>query len=87
MIPSVGKAIRCVFNDDLDGLMKLSIDEIKETDEQGRTALHAACFKGYPKMLNHMIEKLGDEAKTVGDIQDNQGKTAAHYACGEEWSE
>ena len=56
MIPSVGKAIQCVFNDDLDGLKKLSIEEIKETDEQGRTALHAACFKGYPKLLVYMIE-------------------------------
>lgn len=87
MIPSVGKAIQCVFNDDLDGLKKLSIEEIKETDEQGRTALHAACFKGNPKLLVYMIKKLGDEAKTVGDIQDNHGKTAAHYASGEKWSD
>lgn len=85
MFPINNHAIQFVFNNDLEGVQNLTIDEIKRQDENGRTAIHAACFKGYSELLTIMLQKLGDEAKTVCDTKDNTGRAAVHYACGEEW--
>ena len=78
-------AINSVFENKFDELKKLSVEQLKESDNQGRTAVHAACFKGNQQMLEYMIEQFGDEAREICDIQDNNGKTAAHYACGSDW--
>tara|TARA_Y100000816_G_scaffold29889_1_gene19075 strand:- start:787 stop:1050 length:264 start_codon:yes stop_codon:yes gene_type:complete len=87
MSPINNRAIQFVFNNDLEGVQNLTIDEIKRPDENGRTAIHAACFKGYSQLLTIMLQKLGDESKTVCDTRDNTGRTAVHYACGEQWEQ
>ena len=79
------QAIQYVFENNFDKLKELTLIQLEEQDENGRTACHAACFKGYPDMLNYMIEKFGDDAKRFCDIKDNNGQTAVHYACGIEW--
>ena len=70
-------AITAVFSGNIDTLKALTADDFKKTDELGRTAIHAACYKGTTPMLEHMIAALGDKAREVCDKQDNDGVTAA----------
>ena len=78
-------AIQCIMDNDFEKLKTLTIDDLKATDEKGRTAIHAACHKGYCDMLKYMLKEFGNDAKKEADREDNLGKRAVFYACGEQW--
>ena len=80
-------AINAVFSGDFDSLKTLSIEQLKERDDFGRNAIHAACFKGNKEMLDYMIGKLGNDAQSEAKVCDNKGNTSAHYCCGTKWEE
>ena len=74
-------AIAAVFNQDIDKL-KLMPDEIlTKPDYFGRTAIHAACHKGYTDILIYLIKvrKMNPHTK------DYDGISSDFYECGMEW--
>lgn len=78
-------AIEAVLSGNFDALKNLTIVQLKERDDHGRNAIHAACFKGYNEMVDYMIAKLGNEAESEANVCDNKGNTSAHYCCGIKW--
>lgn len=78
-------AIEAVFSGDFGALKNLTIEQLKERDDFGRTAIHAACFKGNKEFLNYMIIKLGNDALSEVNVCDNKGNNPAHYCCGLPW--
>ena len=67
--------------DDPSVLSGFSDDELTITDSMGRTALHAAAYKGYVKILVMLLNKF----PSLKDERDSTGKTPVHYAAGMEW--
>ena len=82
MSPTKVLAIEYVLTNKFDELKSLTNEQLTEVDENGRNAIHAACFKGNVEFLNYIIEKLGDNVKEYIDNVDNKGNTAAMYCCG-----
>ena len=66
--------------DDPSVLSGFSDDELTITDSMGRTALHAAAYKGYVKILVMLLNKV----PSLKDERDSTGKTPVHYAA--EWN-
>ena len=68
-------------SDDPSILGWFSDEELATTDYLGRTVLHAAAHKGYPRILTMLLKKL----PSMKDQQDSSGKNPVHYAAGMEW--
>ena len=62
-------------------LERFSQEELMVSDSLGRTVLHAAAHKGYPKILTVLLQKL----PSMKDKSDSTGKNPVHYAAGVEW--
>ena len=74
-------AIKYIMENDFESLKQLDDEEIKKCDNLGRSAIHAACYKGNVEILNYLLK----ERDFNKDQSDKDGKTAVHYCCGTEW--
>tara|TARA_B100000674_G_C37728472_1_gene863180 strand:- start:628 stop:942 length:315 start_codon:yes stop_codon:yes gene_type:complete len=77
--------ITAVFNNDLNAIKDMSVEQLIEKDNMGRNAGHAACHKGYFEILTYLLKDAPIAGRCNPDDTDNDGHTMAHYCCGLEW--
>ena len=75
-------AIKYIMENDFESLKQLDDEEIKKCDNVGRSAIHAACYKGNVEILNYLLQQRNFDK----DQTDNEGKNPVHYCCGMEWT-
>ena len=78
---SIPHAIKYIMDGNFETLKQLDDEQIKKCDNQGRSALHAACYKGNVEILNYLLKERDFDKNQ----SDEHGKTAVHYCCGAEW--
>ena len=80
---SIPIAITAVHAGNLEALKLMLDEELKQKDTKGRTAVHAACCRGYPDILRYLVNERGCSPHET----DDQGCTAAFYACSQKWDD
>ena len=78
---SIPHAIKYIMDGNFETLKQLDDEQIKKCDNLGRSALHAACYKGNVEILNYLLKERDFDKNQ----SDKDGKTVVHYCCGAEW--
>ena len=81
MSPTTVAAIRFVMTNQFSELQALSDEQLKMSDNLGRTVVHAAAYMGNLQILEYLI----NERKMSVHDKDNGECTATHYARGFVW--
>ena len=76
--------IQCILSGNFEKIKQLTDEELYEKDEKGRCCLHAAASRmDDGKILRYLLNDRN--MKQNVNMTDNDGLTAVHYACGQEW--
>ncbi|CDH53897.1 acyl--binding domain-containing protein 6 [Lichtheimia corymbifera JMRC:FSU:9682] len=68
-----------VYENDIDNVRKyitVHHEDVNQRDDQGLSALHHACDRGYTEMIDLLLELDADV-----NIKSDEGETPMHYAC------